>query len=115
MSTRNLYALSIVVLLVVVGAGEANATSNHHTTTRSTASVHGITLPIKHLSRDRATVSRIARYYYGSKQMSFVIYDANPWLDGSLPTRSVVSLIQQGTHTIIRIPCLAGVRPIGPC
>jgi hypothetical protein len=112
MSARNLYALSIVVLLIVVGAGEANATSNHHTTTRST---HGITLPIKHLSRDRATVSRIARYYYGSKQMSFVIYDANAWLDGFPPTRSLASLAQSGTHAWIRIPCLAGVRPIGPC
>jgi hypothetical protein len=114
MPARKLVTLCILVALAVA-TGEAKASAYQHATAPPSSSAPGITLSIKHLSSDRGTVSRIARYYYGSAQMNFAIYAANPWLAGYPATRSLVSLPQRQAHASIRIPCLSGARPLGPC
>ena len=71
----------------------------------------GLTLDVRTLPADRATLAQIAAYYYGAPQMSFVLQAANPWLLGVRPSRRLTPV---AGHATIRVPVLRGARPLGP-
>lgn len=74
----------------------------------------GTTLTIGRLPTGRTTMQQLAAYYYGAKQMSFVLQVANPWLADFATDRSLATRPGRAQHPTIRIPTLRGWRPIGP-
>jgi len=73
-----------------------------------------LTLTIGKLPPGRSTIGQLAAYYYGAKQMSFVIQGANPWLERVPPSRRLATLPGLAGHRTILIPELRGARPLGP-
>jgi hypothetical protein len=73
-----------------------------------------LTLTIAQLPAGRPTIGQLAAYYYGAKQMSFVIQGANPWLERVPPNRRLATYPGLAGHRTIRIPELRGARPLGP-
>jgi hypothetical protein len=73
-----------------------------------------LTLTIGQLPAGRPTIGQLAAYYYGAKQMSFVIQAANPWLERVPPNRRLATYPGLAGRRTIRIPELRGARPLGP-
>jgi hypothetical protein len=74
----------------------------------------GLTLTIRKLPASRATMGELAAYYYGAREMSFVIQSANPWLRSFSPARRLVTAPGLGAHPTILVPAIRGARPIDP-
>jgi hypothetical protein len=89
-----------------VNSGAAPATSE-----RAQRHASQLTLDVRDLPAGRATMAQIARYYYGSRDLSFVLEAANPWLLGVRPDRRLATA---AGHATIRVPVLRGARPLGP-
>jgi hypothetical protein len=70
-----------------------------------------LTVAVRDLPPGRRTLAQIAAYYYGARQMSFVLEAANPWLTGIGSGRNLAAA---ASHARLRIPVLRGPRTLGP-
>ena len=96
-------------------AGHAAAGPQRHGFhTSAGARTSGLTLTISKLAADRLTIRKLAAYYYGAAEMSFVIQSANLWLRNFPTDRSLMTVPRLELHPTIRIPTLRGARPIRP-
>ena len=109
MSTTSLRAAGTIGL-VLLGLAALPAVSG----ARPAHPARALTLTIGQLPAGRTTIGQLAAYYYGAKQMSFVIQGANPWLEGVPPNRRLATYPGLAGHRTIRIPELRGARPLGP-
>ena len=109
MSTTSLRAAGTIGL-VLLGLAALPAVSG----ARPAHPAKALTLTIGQLPAGRTTIGQLAAYYYGAKQMSFVIQGANPWLERVPPNRRLATYPGLAGHRTIRIPELRGARPLGP-
>jgi hypothetical protein len=104
-----LAALSPATAAAARTLGRSGATPASGAHARRDAS--GLTLSVRNLPAGRATMAQIAHFYYGSRDLSFVLQAVNPWLRDVRPDRNLATV---PGHPTIHIPVLRGARPLGP-
>ncbi len=109
--TAGLALAALTLPAVAAAASQAPGADAPQATRHVQRASSGLTLDVRALPADRATLAQIAAYYYGAPQMSFVLQAANPWLLGVRPHRLLASV---AGHATIRVPVLRGARPLGP-